>query len=85
MWFIHLVMLFSVVSLCVMVYNYHTRPRVSNVLWYANVDEILPDSASHCGSCYRAAYDTTVNQGRVGNKARHETRLLNDVAEAMRY
>ena len=36
MWFVHLVMLFSVVSLCVMVYNYHTRPRVSNYLWYAH-------------------------------------------------
>ena len=79
MWFVHLIMLFSVVSLCVMVYNYHTRPRVSNVLWYANVDGSLPYLASHCSSCYRTAYDATVNQGRKSCKSRHEARLLEGV------
>ena len=79
MWFIHLEMLFSVVSLCVMVYNYHTRPRVSNVLWYANVEKTYPYLSNHCCSCYRTAYDDTVNQGRKNCKARNEARLFEAV------
>lgn len=61
---IHLLMLVSAVSLLVMVYRYHTRPRVSNVLWYANVNKRLPYLASHCSACYRIAYYNTINQGR---------------------
>ena len=65
-------MLVSVVSLCVMVYNYHTRPKVSNVLWYANVKGYF----NHCSTCYRTGYDETVNQGRKSCNDRHEARLL---------
>ena len=70
---IHIFMLIGAVSLLVMVYNYHNRPRVSNVLWYANVE---PDFAElhqrltsdcrkpECSECYRDAYSTIINRGR---------------------
>ena len=49
---IHLLLLIGAVSLCVMVYNYHTRPRVTNYLWYAH------------GYTNRKEYDNTINRGR---------------------
>ena len=72
---VHVFMLISTISLCVMVYNYHTRPRVSNVLWYANVKpgyaklhQKLMSSCikPECPECYRDAYDTIVNGDRYG-------------------
>ena len=62
-----------------MLYNHYTKPRVSNVLWYANVEKTFPYLTNHCCSCYRTAYDDTVNQGRKNSKARNEARLFEAV------
>ena len=53
-----------------MVYNYHNRPRVSNVLWYADVDmeaakmhqrTMSACTKDNCPDCYKDYYDTVVN------------------------
>ena len=70
---VHVFMLIGVVILCIMVYNYHTKPRVSNVLWYANVKPTYAElhqklmsscTRPECPECYRDAYDTVVNGNR---------------------